>query len=70
MEECVVWTEEHVFVRKMFTNGFNVGLPLQAWGKWKNTESVKEKVPVTAVSWHSGTWKDSSSLISLKKVLL
>ena len=28
-EECVMYTEKHILDQKMYTNGLNMGLPLQ-----------------------------------------
>ena len=74
-------TEKCILVKKMFSNGLNIGLPLRAWIEQtvhgvETYRLSKEKVSGAAASkkrsyWQSSrTWKDSSLLISFKKVQL
>ena len=45
---CEMYTENHVLIKKMFTNGLNIGLPFRAWVKkwfmeWKHTDFPVKK---------------------------
>ena len=37
-EQCTVHTKKHILLKKLFTNGVNIGLPLQVWVKKQSME--------------------------------